>query len=83
MILRLIDYLRDHLKVVVACCYVLIAAVTAWGSVVAFNSHHTHMFFEKWPGFWSFFGFAACFGLLTVARWLGNCVKTREDYYDD
>ena len=83
MIIRLIEYLQDRLQVVVGVCYVVMAGIAVWGSVVAYHSHHTHMFFEKWPGFWSLFGFASCFALVIVAKWFGNCVKTREDYYDD
>lgn len=83
MIVRFIEYLQQYPDTIRRCCYVLMAAIAAWGSTVAYNSHHTHMFFEKWPGFWSLFGFAACFVLLTLARWLGSVVKTREDYYDD
>lgn len=84
ILVQLIDYLRDRLKYVIRVCYVLLAGVAVWGSLVAFDSHHAHTAMEKWPFFWSIFGFLACAIIIVVSKWYGHSgVMTREDYYDD
>lgn len=47
------------------------------------RGHEIHGFaFETWPGFFSFFGFVACFSLVLVARELRKWLMRPEDYYD-
>ena len=44
--------------------------------------HHLHFDFEYWPGFYSIYGFVACFGLVLAAKQLRKIVMRDEDYYD-
>ena len=41
-----------------------------------------HFVFERWPGFFGFFGFIACVGLVLAAKLLRVMLKRDEDYYD-
>lgn len=46
---------------------------------------HKHTLFysvEAWPGFYAFFGFAACVIIILVSKLFGFALKVREDYYD-
>ena len=46
---------------------------------------HKHTLFspvEAWPGFYAFFGFAACVIIILVSKLFGFVLKVREDYYD-
>lgn len=38
--------------------------------------------FEAWPGFYAWFGFAACVGLVIAAKLFRRLVMRAEDYYD-
>ena len=38
--------------------------------------------FESWPGFYAWFGFAACVGLVMAAKLLRHLLMRPEDYYD-
>lgn len=45
--------------------------------------HEIHFFGDKIPGFWSFFGFAACVLIILVSKWIGHQgLMKNEDYYD-
>ena len=44
--------------------------------------HHLHFRFEYWFGFFSFYGFVACVGLVLAAKQLRKVVMRDEDYYD-
>ena len=54
-------------------------------SVVAEVLVHTHGRFgvDGSFGFYSWFGGAACAGIVAVSKLLGIFLKRREDYYDD
>jgi uncharacterized membrane protein len=82
MIVQLIDFLRDRLKIVVWLCYVGLALLVAW-DLIFVDKHHAHTGPEHWPFFWSLFGFGACALIIIVSKWFGHLgIMTREDYYD-
>jgi drug/metabolite transporter (DMT)-like permease len=80
--IKFIDYLRDRLKIVIWCCYGLLAAIALVG--IAVDKHHAHTWMEKnIPGFWALFGFLACVIIIIMSKWFGHAgIMTREDYYD-
>jgi hypothetical protein len=82
---RLIEYLRDHLKMVVNTCIaalVLLVLLDAVPAVV--DKEHAHTAAEHVPAFWALFGFAGCVLLVVVSKLYGHfAVSTREDYYDE
>ncbi|MEQ1889332.1 MAG: hypothetical protein ABL951_09160 [Alphaproteobacteria bacterium] len=43
---------------------------------------HSVFFFEAWPGFYAWFGFAACVGLVLAAKLIRRLLMRPEDYYD-
>lgn len=46
---------------------------------------HKHTLFysvEAWPGFYAFFGFVSCVGIILVSKLLGYVLKRSENYYD-
>ncbi|MCX5876830.1 MAG: hypothetical protein NT087_11165 [Deltaproteobacteria bacterium] len=83
MILKLIDFLRDRLKLVIRLSYVGLALVVAW-DVLFVSKEHAHTAVERIPGFWAVFGFIACVVIIIVSKWFGHRgIMTREDYYDN
>jgi len=83
MIVHLIDFLRDRLKLVIIGCYIAIALVVVWSLSV--DTSHAHTWAEKMiPGFWALFGLGSCALIIFVARVIGRAgIMTREDYYDN
>ncbi|MBU0483986.1 MAG: hypothetical protein KKB30_05680 [Proteobacteria bacterium] len=88
MIVKLIDYLRDRLKMVVRLCYVGLALLVVYDFLFV-DKHHVHTSVEKLPGWWSIFGFIACALIIILSKlyghfkWFGGFrIMAREDYYD-
>ena len=88
MIVKLIDFLRDRLKIVIWLCYLGLALVVAW-DIIFVDKHHAHTDPEHWPLFWSLFGFGACALIIILSKWFGHfkwfgkfTIMAREDYYD-
>jgi len=83
MIVKLIDFLRDRLSLVIRLSYVGLALVVAW-DVLFVSKEHAHTAVEHIPGFWAVFGFIACVVIIIVSKWFGHLgIMTREDYYDN
>jgi len=82
MIVHLIDFLRDRLKLVIRLSYCVLALLVVISIFI--DKHHAHTWAEKHiPGFWSLFGFLACVIIILVSKWYGHLgIMTREDYYD-
>ena len=84
-LLRLIEFLRRHLKTVIRACLVLLVLlviVDALPFLVDKEDAHTKA--EHIPGFWSAYGFVACVLIVYVSKWFGHAgIMTREDYYDE
>jgi len=82
MIVKLIDFLRDRLPLVIRLSYVGLALLVAW-DVLFVSKEHAHTAAERIPGFWAVFGFVACVVIIIVSKWYGHLgIMTREDYYD-
>ncbi len=81
--IRFIDYLREHIRLVTWTCYGLLLLVVVFACAVE-RGHHAHTWVEqKIPFFWSVFGFCAAAAIIAIARWLGRSgIQAREDYYD-
>ena len=90
MIVKLIDYLRDRLKMVIRLCYVVLALLVVY-DITFVDKHHAHLTIEHLPGFWSVFGFVACVLIIILSKWYGHAkwfgsnfrIMSPEDYYDD
>jgi len=83
MIVKLIDFLRDRLSLVIRACVVVLALVVLWDAIFV-SKEHAHTMVEHIPGFWSLFGFGACVLIIIFSKWYGHLgIMTREDYYDD
>ena len=82
MIVKLITFLRKHLKLVIRCCYILLALLVGW-DIAFVHKEHAHTAIEHIPGFWAIFGFVACVLIIILSKWYGHRgIMTREDYYD-
>ena len=82
MIVKLIDFLRDRLQLVIRLSYVGLALLVVW-DVLFVSKEHAHTAVERIPGFWAVFGFVACVVIIIVSKWYGHLgIMTREDYYD-
>jgi hypothetical protein len=82
MIVQMIDYLRDRLKLVIRLCYGVLALLVLYDALILDKSY-AHTAAEKLPGFWSIFGFVSCVLIIIVSKWYGHLgIMAREDYYD-
>jgi hypothetical protein len=83
IIVRLIEFLRRHLKAVVRLCWILLAllVLSDWFFV---GKEHAHTSMERVFGFWSLFGFVSCMVIIFFSKWYGHLgIMKREDYYGD
>lgn len=84
-LVRLIAFLRQHLRVVVKLCLALLVLLIAIDAIPRLvDKSHAHTWAERLPGFWSVFGFAACVLIVVASKAFGHAgIMTREDYYDE
>jgi len=83
MIVKLIDFFRDRLKLVIRISYAVLALLVVW-DVIFVSKEHAHTAAEHLPGFWAVFGFVACVLIIIISKWYGHLgIMTREDYYDN
>jgi uncharacterized membrane protein YidH (DUF202 family) len=84
-LVRLISYLRQHLRTVIRVCLVLLVLLIAVDAIPLFvDKTHAHTRAEHVPGFWAAFGFLACVLIIIVSKAFGHAgIMTREDYYDE
>ena len=84
-LIRLIQFLRQHLKTVIwAGLALLVVLVIADAIPAIVDKHHAHTRAEHVVGFWAAFGFVACVLIVFVSKWFGHAgIMTREDYYDE
>lgn len=81
-IVKLIDFFRDRLKIVIRVSYAVLAMLVLIDATCVDKSH-AHTAIEHLPGFWSIFGFVACVLIIILSKWYGHQgIMTREDYYD-
>jgi len=83
-LVRLIGYLRDHLKTVVRLSLAVLALLVLIDAIPGVvDKEHAHTSAEHWPGFWAVFGFVGCVVLILLSKAFGHAgIMTREDYYD-
>ena len=84
-LLRLIEFLRRHLRTVVIASLALLVVLVAADAIPALvHKEHAHTKAEHIPGFWAAFGFVACVLIIVVSKAFGKAgILTREDYYDE
>lgn len=84
-LLRLIEFLRAHLKAVIRVCLGILALLVVLDALpFLVDKHHAHTRAEHLPGFWSAFGFVACVLIVVFSKAYGKAgIMTREDYYDE
>lgn len=82
-LVRLIDFLRDRLPLVIRICWVILGLLVVIDAIPALvDKHHAHTGPEHIPGFWSVFGFLACTIIIFVSKWFGHSgIMKREDFY--
>jgi hypothetical protein len=83
-LVKLIEFLRNRLKLVVRVCFGILALLIVIDAIPALvNKEHAHTAMEHLPGFWSVFGFVGCVVIIILSKWFGHAgIMTREDYYD-
>jgi len=84
-LLRLIDFLRDRLPVVIRAAVAVLVALVVLDAVPAVvDKEHAHTAAEHLPAFWAVFGLLGCLALVVAAKLFGHAiVSRREDYYDE
>jgi hypothetical protein len=84
-LLKIIEFLRRHLKTVVRLCFGVLAVVVLLDAIPAIvDKEHAHTNIEHWPGFWAVFGFVACVLIIIISKWFGHAgIMVREDYYEE
>jgi hypothetical protein len=83
-LLRLIEFLRNHLRTVVRLSIAVLVVLVLLDAVPAIvDKEHAHTAAEHIPAFWTVFGLLGCLLLVIVSKTYGHlCVSRREDYYD-
>jgi Zn-dependent protease with chaperone function len=83
-LLRLINFLRDRLRMVVRVGIAALVVLILLDAVPAIvDKEHAHTAAEHIPAFWAAFGLLGCLLLVIVSKTFGHLgVSTREDYYD-
>jgi hypothetical protein len=84
-LIRLIEWLRHRLRGVVRVCLVALALLILVDALPGLvDKEHAHTRLERWPAFWSVFGFLGCALLIVASKWFGHLgIMKDEDYYDD
>ena len=84
-LLRIIEFLRQHLRTVVRVCFGLLALLVIVDAIPGVvDKEHAHTQIEHLPAFWAVFGLVGCIILILVSKWYGHAgIMTREDYYDE
>jgi len=84
-LVKLIEYLRNHLKTVVRVCLAVLALLVVIDAIPVFvDKTHAHTGLEKIPAFWAVFGFVGCVLIIIASKAFGHAgIMTREDYYDE
>ena len=84
-LVKLIEFLRNHLKTVIRICFALLALLVLLDAIPAIvDKEHAHTGLERWPSFWALFGFLGCVLLILASKWFGHCgIMKDEDYYDE
>jgi hypothetical protein len=84
-LLRLIEFLRDHLRTVVRIAIAALVVLVLLDAVPAIvDKAHAHTAAEHVPAFWAAFGLLGCLLLVIVSKTYGHLgISTREDYYDE
>jgi hypothetical protein len=82
---RLIEFLRNRLKLVIWVCLGVLVALVALDAIPAVvDKEHAHTAAEHVIGFWAGFGFVGCVVIILVSKWFGHAgIMKREDYYDE
>jgi hypothetical protein len=82
-LVKLIEFLRNRLKVLVRICFGILALLILADALFV-NKEHAHTAAERLPAFWSVFGFIGCALIIILSKWYGHAgIMTREDYYDE
>ena len=80
---QLIEFLRNRLKTVTRVC-IAVLVLLALSDIFLVSKDEAHTAAERFPAFWSIFGFIGCAVLIVVSKWYGHLgIMTREDYYED
>ncbi len=84
-LVKLIEFLRQRLKLVIRICFGVLAVLILLDAIPAVvDKEHAHTAIEHVPGFWSLFGFIGCVVIILFSKWFGHTgIMTREDYYDE
>jgi hypothetical protein len=84
-LLRLIEFLRARLRLVVRISVAALVGLVLFDAVPAVvDKEHAHTAAEHLPAFWAAFGLLGCLALVIVSKLYGHLgVSTREDYYDE
>jgi hypothetical protein len=84
-LLRVIEFLRNHLRIVVRASIAVLVVLVLLDAVPAIVAkEHAHTAAEHIPGFWAAFGLLGCLLLVIVSKACGHLFVSRsEDYYDE
>ena len=84
-LIKLIAWLRNHLKAVVWVACIALAVLVALDAIPGVvDKEHAHTKAEHFPAFWAAFGFIGCALIIILSKWFGHAgIMQREDYYDE
>jgi len=84
-LLRVIEFLRRHLKTVIRVCLAGLVLLVLIDAIPLFvDKHHAHTNAEHIPGFWAAFGLAGCILIILFSKAFGHAgIMKPEDHYDE
>lgn len=81
MVLRLLNYLNEHSRMLKRIFFVFLALFVVFDFRAA--RHEPHFFGDSIIGFWSLFGLLGCLGMIILCKGLSHVwLMKKEDYYD-
>lgn len=82
MIVEFVDFLRSRMAGLAKIGVGILVLLVCLDALVI-NKHHAHTAIERFPAFWSIFGFVVAAIIIIVAKWFGRQgIRQKEDYYD-
>ncbi len=82
MIVKYIDFLRNHMKGLKRVLIAYLLAVAVFDALLPRDEAHAHYFVDKIPLYWTIFGFAGCILLIKVGKGIAHLFLSKdEDYY--
>ena len=81
MVLRILNYLNEHSRMLKRIFFIFLALFVVFDFYAV--RHEPHFFGDTIIGFWSLFGVLGCLGMIVICKGIAHVwLEKEEDYYD-